>query len=148
MRHRLLRSALSSMLVAAVLLPATPPSGAIAATSPVLGPASDSFVTADEAAAIRFRESMGFTTDLSVVRSEAADELISPSELGGTPLTDRYVTFPGGSTAVVAMGTHVHSENHEVDPAPWLGWYSPVDVGAAQYDEFWGLYTLCTQTVC
>ena len=59
-----------------------------------------------------------------------------------------YVTFPGGSTGVVAMGTHVHSEDETEDPYPWYGWYSPVDVGAAQYDEFWGLYTLCTQNVC
>lgn len=56
---------------------------------------------------------------------------------------------PSPAVGVIAMGTHVHSEDED-NPAlaPFYGWYSPVDVGAAQYDEFFGTYTLCTQANC
>jgi hypothetical protein len=63
-----------------------------------------------------------------------------------------YINLNPG-LAVIAMGTHVHSENEKPgpyqDPAPWWGWYSPVDVGASQYNSNWGYtYTLCTTTNC
>lgn len=49
---------------------------------------------------------------------------------------------------VIAMGTHVHSDDEDVDPTPF-GWYSPIDVGAAQYNTNWGItYSLCTTPGC
>lgn len=55
--------------------------------------------------------------------------------------------------AVIALGTHVHSENEipgpYQDPQPWWGWYSPIDVGAAQYLANWSYsYTLCKTANC
>jgi len=60
---------------------------------------------------------------------------------------------PTYTTYVLAMGTHVHSEYEEPgpyqDPQPWYGWYSPVDVGAAQFNSNWGYtYSLCTTASC
>lgn len=58
-----------------------------------------------------------------------------------------YVFLPGGTTAVIAMGTHVHSDDDD-DETPY-GWYSPIDVGAAQYLANWAYsYTLCVTASC
>lgn len=55
--------------------------------------------------------------------------------------------------AVIAMGTHVHSENEKPgpyqDPQPWWGWYSPIDRGIYQMNNSWGIsYSLCVTSNC
>ena len=59
-----------------------------------------------------------------------------------------YPHYTGGSN-VVAIGTHVHSEDETQDPPPWYGWYSPIDKGAAGFDALWPYtYTLCITASC
>jgi hypothetical protein len=64
-----------------------------------------------------------------------------------------YYRNLGPGLGAIALGTHVHSayeiDDGYQDPKPWYGWYSPIDVGAAQYNTNWGIsYTLCMTTNC
>ena len=66
----------------------------------------------------------------------------------GGPYWYYVPAYPGPGLRVIAMGTHVHSEE-DGDPLPWWGWYSPVDVGAAQYLANWDYtYSLCVTAGC
>jgi len=83
---------------------------------------------------IRFRTSHEFRSDIAFVRAAAADPVGFPHNEFGIPLSRDEAR-------------EVHRRYQ--DPQPWYGWYSPIDVGAAQFNSNWGYtYSLCTTASC
>lgn len=91
------------------------------------------------------------TQCVTVTRTIRVDFDSVGGDSGGPVYYPTYNPYTG--TVAIALGTHVHSE-YEIDdgyqdPPPWYGWYSPIDVGAAQFNSNWGYtYTLCTSAAC
>lgn len=75
---------------------------------------------------------------------------VSFDSIGGDSGGPMFAYLSGGpfSTGpVAAYGTHVHSDDHTIDPTPH-GWYTPIDVGRAAYPNAPGNTTHYGYTVC
>jgi len=60
------------------------------------------------------------------------------------------VYFNYGAAPYIANGTHVHSDDGPYDPGPnGRGWYTPVDLGRANYLAVSGItYNICLTSAC